>query len=516
MAAGIALAVASLLGQLLAVGLWVPSIGLAPVWLLGGILLGAALLTEPRWWPALVLVACVSSGFVLWTLGGTSPAAVLALTLAAGVQTLVVAAGLRVALRSNLPFDSLRDFFAYLVIAVAGGGLLGPTLFLLACLVTGVRPVTFDVWRIYLLSVVLGYLVVTPIVVMSSRRLSVRSRSPAFWAEGIFLGLVLTWSCAFVFTAGLRLQVTWAVLAIMAPILLLWASVRFGVFAVSLALLAVTVIATLSTVRGMGPFTALSPVANTLSLQLFVLGGGLSFIALAIVLAERRENSIALESARERLSRLNRELIAAREAEAGRISRELHDDVGQRIALVSIGLSRLRGEEQLPKQVEHITHLQGQLSTIVRSIREVSHRLHPTSLEHVGLANAIEEKCEEVRRATGLQVHLLADADGGLLPPDVARCLFRVAQEALNNVLRHAEARTIHLALTRTNGTIKLVVSDDGRGLPEGRVTTSRGIGLMSMAERVGSLGGVLSVNGPPGMGTTVRVTLPVAEPSHA
>jgi signal transduction histidine kinase len=142
--------------------------------------------------------------------------------------------------------------------------------------------------------------------------------------------------------------------------------------------------------------------------------------------------------------------------------------------------------------------------------------LHPTSLEHVGLANAIEEKCEEVRRATGLQVHLLADADGGLLPPDVARCLFRVAQEALNNVLRHAEARTIHLALTRTNGTIKLVVSDDGRGLPEGRVTTSRGIGLMSMAERVGSLGGVLSVNGPPGMGTTVRVSLPVAEPSHA
>jgi two-component system sensor histidine kinase UhpB len=310
--------------------------------------------------------------------------------------------------------------------------------------------------------------------------------------------------------------VTWSVLAIMAPILLLWASVRFGVIAVSLALLAVTVIATLSTVRGLGPFTDLSPVANTLSLQLFILSGGLSFVTLAIVLAERRENSSALESARERLSRLNRDLIAARELEAGRISRELHDDVGQRIALVSIGLSRLRSEEEVPKQVEHITHLQGQLSTVVRSIREVSHRLHPTSLEHVGLSNAIEEQCEEVRRATGLQVYLIADADSRAIPPDISRCLFRVAQEAINNVLRHAQAHSIHLALTRTNGTINLVVSDDGRGLPGGRATTSGGIGLMSMAERVGALGGVLSVAGPQGMGTTVRVTLPVLEHDHA
>ena len=257
-------------------------------------------------------------------------------------------------------------------------------------------------------------------------------------------------------------------------------------------------------------------MANTLSLQLFVLGGGLPFLTLAIVLAERRENSAALESTRERLSRLNRDLIMAREVEAGRISRELHDDVGQRIALVSIGLSRLRSEEQAPKQVEHITRLQGQLSSVVRSIREVSHRLHPTSLEHVGLSNAIEEQCEEVRRATGLQVHLLTDADSRVLPPDIARCLFRVAQEALNNVLRHAEARTIHLVLTRTNGTVNLVVSDDGRGLPDLRAAQSRGLGLLSMAERVGSLGGVLSVHGPPGMGTTVRVTLPVAEASHA
>ena len=505
-------------GQLLAVGLWMPAVELSPVWLLGGILLGALLLAELRWWPALVLIGCGSSGFVLWALRGVSAVDVLALALAAGLQSIVVAGGLRITLRGKHPFDSLRDFFVYLLVAVVGGGLLGPTLFLLACMVTGIRPVTFDVWRIYLLSVMLAYLVVTPVVVMSFRRigLPVQWRGPVYWAEGIFLGLVLTWSCAFVFTSGMRLQVTWSVLAIMAPILLLWAAARFGVLAVSLALLAVTVISTLSTVRGLGPFTALSPVANTLSLQLFVLGGGLSFIALAVVLAERRENSAALESARERLTRLNRELIAAREAEAGRISRELHDDVGQRIALISIGLSRLRNEEQAPKQVEHITHLQGQLSTVVRSIREVSHRLHPTSLEHVGLSNAIEEQCEEIRRATGLRVELRADGDSRLLPPAIARCLFRVAQEALNNVLRHAAAQRIDLALIRDNGTVNLVVRDDGRGLPGGRAPQAGGVGLLSMAERVASLGGVLSVNGPPGLGTTVRVTLPVAESSDA
>ena len=255
LAVAIGLGVAAFVAQLVAVALWIPPIGVSPIWLVGGILLGAALLTETRRWPALLLAGCGSTAFALWILGRVSTSAALIIALAAGLQTLIVAIGLRIALRRKTPFDSLREFFVYLVIAVAGGGLLGPTLFLAVSLVTGVRPVTFAIWRIYGLSVVLGYLIATPVVMMLSRPRAhtTRLRSPSFWAEGLFLGLVLTWSCAFVFTAGVSLQVTWSVLAIMVPILLLWASVRFGVFAVSLALLAITVISTLCTVRGLGP-----------------------------------------------------------------------------------------------------------------------------------------------------------------------------------------------------------------------------------------------------------------------
>jgi signal transduction histidine kinase len=153
--------------------------------------------------------------------------------------------------------------------------------------------------------------------------------------------------------------------------------------------------------------------------------------------------------------------------------------------------------------------LQRLTSAIAATLRQISHRLHPAALEHAGLTSALLLKCEEVRDATGLDVRLVNHGDTSDIPADVALCLFRVAQEALSNVVRHSTARVVDLSLRREGAGLLLQVTD---GLPAGALERGTGLGLRSAAERVSSVDGTLTVESLPGSGTTVRVTVPLHE----
>jgi signal transduction histidine kinase len=205
-------------------------------------------------------------------------------------------------------------------------------------------------------------------------------------------------------------------------------------------------------------------------------------------------------------------LVTAQEAERTRISRELHDDVGQRMASLAIGLSavkrRLR-EADAPEQVE-LSRLQAQLVSVTEEIRQVSHDLHPGELEHVGLAAALEERCAAVTSESGVTVRVdIAEGWPRDLPQEMALCLYRVAQEALRNITRHAHARKALVSLVREPEKIIMRISDDGCGFdpPD---TTPRGLGLVSMRERVRMLGGSLQLDTLPGGGTVVSAILPL------
>jgi len=360
--------------------------------------------------------------------------------------------------------------------------------------------------------VVLGYLTTTPtLVLLADRQQSIRRASKRRWLEAGVLGLLLVLTCGVLFAGSGNRQATWTGFAMMLPPLLLWSALRFGTLGASAALFLVSVSSTYSTSRGHGPFINESPGDNTLSLQLFILGTGVPLLGLAVVLSEQRRTRAALEATHTRLRELNRELITAREEEGSRIARELHDDVGQRLALVMIGLSRLRrGHPEAGR-------LQEQTSAIAHSLRQISHQLHPAALVHVGLAAALKLKCEEVRQATGLVVRLVPEGDTSALPPEVALCLYRVAQEALTNVVRHAEARRVDLALRHPGAGPVLEVTDDGRGLGATAADgAGPGLGLRSASERVAAVGGTLTVADAPGGGTTVRVTIPLGETRDA
>jgi two-component system sensor histidine kinase UhpB len=505
-------AVVCFLAQGVAVALWVPPAQLSTIWMPGGVMLAVALLAEPRRWLVVSTAGALGSTLLHLTLHTAPPVAAVLLGVLTGVQTVAMAAAIR-ALLGKVDFAHFRQFLGYLGIVVPGS-MLAASLLLLAAALTGVRPPTFLTWRTFVLATLLAYLTTTPtVVLLIGSATSPRHRAMRRLIEAGLLALLLTLAAGLVFSGLADRAVTWTAFAMSLPLLLLWSGLRFGVLGASASLLLVAVISTYTTSRGLGPFTNESAGDNTLSLQLFILGTGLPLQGLAILLAEQTRTRADLRESYGRLRGLNQALIAAREDEASRIARELHDDVGQRLAIVSIMLGRLRRSATGAAAQTEFAQLQEQASSIGRSLRQISHRLHPAELEHVGLSHSIQLKCEEIRDATGLDVRLRNGDDTGSVPPDVALCVYRVAQEALNNVVRHSRARRVDLSLHCRTEELLLEVADDGQGFAFIPPSRRSGLGLRSAAERVRAVGGYLSVNSSPGAGTTVRVTVPLGRP---
>jgi signal transduction histidine kinase len=502
---------ACFLAQWLAVALWVPPANVSTVWIPGGLMLAIALLTEPRRWLSVITVGAAGVSILFLVLRVIPPVGAILLGVIAGIQAVAVASVLRAAIRPPLSFATRREFLIYLGVAVIGGAVLASTMLLIAAAGLSLRSVTFTFWRTFALAVVLGYLTMTPTVVLLAQRPDLLAAgSVTRRLEAATLALALALVSGLVFSGAVDRLAMWAIFATAFPPLLLWSAMRFGTLGASAALLLVAVVSTASTGRGMGPFAGQSPGDNTLTLQLFILGVGVPLLGLAVVLGEEQRAREVVQSSHAELRELNRRLIAAREEEASRIARELHDDVGQRLALVSIGLGRLRQVSPEASDPPPIAKLQEQTSAIARSLRQISHQLHPAALEHAGLASALELKCDEVRQATNLEVVLLNDCDPSEIPQDAALCLYRVVQEALNNVVRHAGARRVDVLLRLEGSHLALRVTDDGRGFDSASAGHRTGLGLRSAAERVAAVGGRLTVENAAGAGATIRVAIPV------
>jgi signal transduction histidine kinase/ABC-type uncharacterized transport system substrate-binding protein len=210
-------------------------------------------------------------------------------------------------------------------------------------------------------------------------------------------------------------------------------------------------------------------------------------------------------------------LISARESERTRIARDLHDDIGQRVASLSIALSRI--QRQIPDASnparQSLSDLEQHSTQLSADLRHLSHELHPGALEHLGLLEALRERCDDFKQESGITVQLdVADAWRDVSDA-LALCLYRVAQEALRNVATHAKAQNVTISLGQLNGHVMMHVADDGCGFDPTAKSRRLGLGLVSLNERVHVLGGTLDVTTARGAGTRVAVTLPTGE-SHA
>lgn len=505
--------------QWISVLLWVPPSRVTTVWLPGGFFLALTILAPPRRWLLLLVAATIGQGILFYWMRAVPTDVLVYVIVLEILHTAGLAYLLRVALKRPLALDTLQQYLSYLVVVVAGGAGIASLVFFLATLAMQFRPATFLLWRTFALAAVLSYLTMTPTVVLLARgAASWRTTLLRRRLEALLLGILLLLVSGIIFMRGADRLVIWPVLAVTLPPLLLWSATRFGPLGASSALLLVSLISTLGTVRELGPFTGLSPARNTLSLQLVMVGIGVPLLGLSVLVGERRRTWGALRSAHRRLRKLNRDLIAAREEEASRIAAELHDDVGQRLALISLGLSRLgqRNSGSDYEEILDVAQLQEQASEVGRSLRELSHRLHPAALDHVGLAAALQLKCEEVQRASGLAIQMASEGEVSDIDGETGLCLFRVTQEALNNVIRHSGARAVTVALRRDRSSLVLDIGDDGRGFTPGGPDRQHGLGLLTTRERVRAIGGTLTIESAPGAGTTVRVTVPLGEERDA
>jgi len=249
-------------------------------------------------------------------------------------------------------------------------------------------------------------------------------------------------------------------------------------------------------------------------------GSFAGYIGSALDITERRkielsllDNQAALRKAYEENQDLAGRLIHAQEAERTRIARDLHDDLSQQLAGLAIMLSGLKRKvgqpDAQPEVNQTVTLLQGRTTVLAEAVRNLSHELHPSVLQHAGLVPALRRLCSEVEQHHRLSVTFSADDEAATLSPEVALCLFRVTQEALTNAVRHARASTIRVRLETTGDGVGLSVVDNGVGFVASERSRS-GLGLRSIDERVRLTRGQVRLDSRPGQGTHLHVRIPL------
>ena len=220
-----------------------------------------------------------------------------------------------------------------------------------------------------------------------------------------------------------------------------------------------------------------------------------------------------LELSHERLRALSRRLLEIQEEERARLARDLHDDIGQALTALKIQVESLRGARgAAPSSASRVEDCVDTIQSTLERVRQLSLSLRPPQLDDLGLAAALRSHLDRQARVAGLASHFDAADAPPELSPDTETACFRVAQEAITNVLRHARARNLWVRLYDDAGRLALSVRDDGAGFD---VRAVRGLGLAGMEERTALVGGSLELRAAPGKGTIVLATFPLA-PSEA
>jgi signal transduction histidine kinase len=219
-----------------------------------------------------------------------------------------------------------------------------------------------------------------------------------------------------------------------------------------------------------------------------------------------------LGATNERLRRLSRRVLEVQESERAAIARELHDGIGQVLTAIKLDAGRL-AQRASGTDAERLAGIVEAVAAALEQARSIARALRPPQLDQVGLCGALRDLTERMAESAGLDARFLADDPRGAPDPAVATAAYRVAQEALTNVARHAAALSVTVELRRDDGELRIAVSDDGEGFDvevAERQGGATGIGLLGMRERAALAGGWLSLRSAPGQGTRVEAGFPL------
>ena len=286
-----------------------------------------------------------------------------------------------------------------------------------------------------------------------------------------------------------------------AAVLLDWRSyVTFAVLVIVSIALAGTIL-TANGAKGTTP----NRVANVLNILL------VTAAAVGLLARNLKRSVFDAREAEQQVKALSGRLINAQEEERARLARELHDDLSQQIAALSIAVGNLKRripEEDGSARAES-DQIHQKLVQVSETVRRMSHELHPAILQYAGLAAALQSYCNEFGALTGVEVSLAIHGKFDDVPPGTALCIYRITQESLRNVARHAQVTTAAVEIRHANGLLSLIVSDTGVGMEAGSSEATAGLGLVSIRERTRLVGGSVQIMSKPSQGTTITVRIP-------
>jgi signal transduction histidine kinase len=203
-----------------------------------------------------------------------------------------------------------------------------------------------------------------------------------------------------------------------------------------------------------------------------------------------------------------RRVVSAQELERQRLARELHDETGQALTSILLGLKSVEDAKSASEASAAVSELRDLVVTTLQDVRRLAVELRPKALDDFGLVSALERLVETFHEQTGIEVDLEPRLGEDRLPFDVDTTLYRITQEALTNVVKHAQARHVSIVLTRRDGSVSAVIEDDGRGFSS-EPSDGDGLGLLGMRERIALVGGRLEIESSPDAGTTLSIEVP-------
>jgi signal transduction histidine kinase len=229
-------------------------------------------------------------------------------------------------------------------------------------------------------------------------------------------------------------------------------------------------------------------------------------------ITERIQAERELHNSREELRNLSSYLQSVREEERTHIAREIHDELAQALTALRMDLSWL--DNRLPRDhmslFEKTRSMTGLINATIQTVKRISAELRPGILDDLGLVAAIEWQAEEFQHRTGITCRIIVDQDDLSVEQNRSTAIFRIFQETLTNVARHARATRVTVSLKMKGGTLNLIVKDNGKGITKKHIHDSKSFGLIGMRERVYPWGGKVNIRGSSGKGTTVLVSVPV------
>ena len=464
----------------------------------------AALLLAPRkvWWALLLavvpahLLAQLQAGVPVWT-----ATAWLATNTS---EALIGALCIGQLVRPTRMFASVRGVFIFVLFGVILAPLATSFLDAAAVVLTGWGRGYLSISAERFWTNALAELTIVPVIVLwvSKGEHWIKNATLGRFGEAGLLVFSTLMATLWVFGSKPILASTTPALLFLPLALLAWATARFGSGGLSLCFLIISVAAMWFVMHGQEPFPSVSLPQNVLPLQILMCTVMLPLMFLSGFMTEARQTQTSLRQ-------LSANLIDAQEQERARIARELHDDINQRLAMLSI---RLQQWPENPSEVHGLVQeLQQEVEDISSDLQALSHELHSSKLEHLGVVKGIKSWCNEFAERQKIEIDFQSQVISAV-PFGIGISLLRILQEAMHNATKHSGVKFVQVQITQHSRELHLTVTDSGKGFDIESAMQGRGLGLISMRERVRLLHGTFNIRSKPMVGTKIEVRVPLLQ----